>query len=58
MQDSPGIQTMFRLSNYVLKERARKARPADFGLDIALVYSVGVFKPFRGQGVARFIPGR
>ena len=55
MQDSPGIQTMFRLSNCVLKERARKARPSDFGLDIALVYSVGVFKPFRGQGVARFM---
>jgi hypothetical protein len=46
---------MFHLSNYVLKNRAQKARPADFGLDIAHVYSVGVFKPFRGQGVARFM---
>ena len=46
---------MFHLTNYVLKSRAKKARPADFGLDIALVYSVGVFKPFRDQGVARFM---
>ena len=34
---------------------AESAKPAWFGNDVASVYSVGVFKPFRGQSVARFM---
>jgi len=39
----------------MLVERAKEAARECFEDVIGEVYSVGVFKPFRGQGVARFM---
>lgn len=52
---APNMKALESVSGIKLVEKAKEAAWWCFEDSIGEVYSVGVFKPFRGQGVARFM---
>ena len=55
MMQAPNMKAQDSVSGVKLVELAEKARPEMFNRDIGEIFSVGVFKPFRGLGIANFM---